>query len=95
MWPWTVDFLLYDDADGDTDDDDSESESEEVRDDRLIVFTPEAFLELLQNASIWIVDGTFQEAPRLVTQLYTIHEVSQDYTCSRVCMCCCQTSHDR
>jgi hypothetical protein len=73
----TVPFLMHDDADG-NDDSDSESE-EEVPDDRIIIFASDAFLELLQNATTWIMDGTFKEAPGIFTQLYTIHAVVQDY----------------
>lgn len=50
-------FLLYD------------SEDEE----RIIIFGTQKLMQLLKDASVWYIDGTFKTVPQLFYQLYTIH----------------------
>lgn len=40
---------------------------------RIIIFASSKALEFLSKATVWYMDGTFQAAPRLFYQLYTIH----------------------
>ena len=40
---------------------------------RMAVFATDADLKYLQRAPYWIMDGTLKSAPKIYTQLYTIH----------------------
>jgi FLYWCH zinc finger domain len=40
---------------------------------RLLVFTTEANLDILQESEMWMSDGTFKVSPTIFYQLYTIH----------------------
>jgi hypothetical protein len=44
---------------------------------RVIVFTTNSNLKILQKHRNWLADGTFDIAPKLMKQLYTIHTVMQ------------------
>ena len=44
---------------------------------RVILFTTKSNLEILQRHRNWLADGTFEIAPKLMKQLYTIHTVMQ------------------
>lgn len=70
-------FLLYDTGpadEEDSDDEDSEIESEEDDDSssRVIVFATRRNLEILCKSPIWFVDGTFDVAPTIFAQLFTV-----------------------
>ena len=67
-----VRFLLHDDIENVEDEDDNEDHLP-----RIIVFASDRMLQILQESTTWIMDGTFKVAPRLVFQLYTIHAVVQ------------------
>jgi hypothetical protein len=53
-------FLLYDSGPGN---------------DRILPFSTQRNLDLMAQCSHWFADGTFQTAPLLFDQLYTIHAV--------------------
>ena len=40
---------------------------------RILLFLTNAFTVHLNNAKVWIMDGTFDTVPPLFQQLYTIH----------------------
>ena len=65
----TVRFLLHDDFDNL---DDDEVNDEEVQT-RIIVFATDTMLDLLRDATVWMLDGTFKVSPHLIFQLYTVH----------------------
>ena len=54
------DFLLYDSGPG-------------ARDNRILVFSTQRNLDILQRSSSWAMDGTFDIAPPLFSQIYSIH----------------------
>lgn len=50
-------------------------DSGEEVDKRILIFTTEENLELLKSSERWYGDGTFDTAPNLFCQLYTIHGI--------------------
>lgn len=46
--------------------------------DRLLIFATNDGLDLLQNSTHWLCDGTFKSAPTIFFQLYTFHAIVQD-----------------
>ena len=42
---------------------------------RILVFTTEANIKLLEKNRVWYCDGTFDITPTLFTQLYSIHVI--------------------
>ncbi|XP_052124774.1 uncharacterized protein LOC127749675 [Frankliniella occidentalis] len=40
---------------------------------RMLVFSSNHHLKLLQRATYWVMDGTFKSAPKIVCQIYAIH----------------------
>ena len=40
---------------------------------RILIFTTARNLQILQRATTWAMDGTFNIAPPLFAQVYTIH----------------------
>ena len=54
------DFLLYDHNEADS---------------RILIFATAESLRFLANCAEWYLDGTFQIAPKLFKQLYTIHGI--------------------
>ena len=48
--------------------------------DRIIIFTTDSNLDLLCQSERWCGDGTFKAAPKLWTQLYTIHGQKNGFT---------------
>ncbi|QQP40663.1 Uncharacterized protein FKW44_014788, partial [Caligus rogercresseyi] len=48
--------------------------------DRILMFTTASNLDLLRTSERWCGDGTFKAAPKLWTQLYTIHGLKNGYT---------------
>ena len=53
-------FLLYDSGQG-------------ARENRLLIFSTQRNLDILQRSTNWAMDGTFDVAPPLFSQLYSIH----------------------
>ena len=49
------------------------------QDDDIIIFATDANLQILSQSSALFMDGTFKAAPRLFTQLFTIHTVYRDH----------------
>ena len=56
------DFLLHDSGPG-------------AGEDRILIFSTRRNLEILQRSSDWAMDGTFDIAPPLFSQIYSIHAV--------------------
>ena len=56
--------------------------------DRVLILTTDANLDFLCESVRWCGDGTFKAAPKLWSQLYTIHGQKNGYTC----LLYCQTS---
>ena len=52
--------------------------------DRVLILTTDDNLEFLCESVRWCIDGTFKAAPKLWTQLYTIHGQKNGYTVSCV-----------
>ena len=48
--------------------------------DRIIILTTNSNLDLMRQSERWCGDGTFKAAPKLWTQLYTIHGLKNGYT---------------
>lgn len=46
---------------------------------RILIFKPNKYLNILNDSKIWFADGTFKYVPNIFNQLYTIHG-SIDYT---------------
>ena len=42
---------------------------------RMLIFSTEELLQRLENAEVWMCDGTFKISPSLFYQLYTVHAV--------------------
>jgi len=40
---------------------------------KMVIFSTDRHLKFLQKAKYWVMDGTFQSAPDIFTQLYAIH----------------------
>ena len=57
--------------------------------DRILIFTTASNLDLLRQSGRWCGDGTFKAAPKLWSQLYTIHGLKNGYTVA--CSACRQT----
>lgn len=49
-------------------------------DDRMLLFSTQSNLQLLQECEHWFADGTFKTSPPLYEQLYTIHGLTSDRT---------------
>ena len=49
-------------------------------DDRILIFSTERNLEILTNSTEWAMDGTFDIAPVLFTQVYSIHATFMERT---------------
>lgn len=47
---------------------------------RILIFSTERNLDLLERATVWHIDGTFSAAPLLFSQLFTIHSVNGNCT---------------
>ena len=41
--------------------------------DQILLFTTQANIQHLAQASFWMIDGTFRTVPKIFGQLYTIH----------------------
>lgn len=66
VYKYTLDkepFLLYDGVD---------------EEDRILIFSTKANLEVLKQSKNWFGDGTFKVVPELFFQLYTIHALTED-----------------
>ena len=50
--------------------------------DRILILTTDPFLDFLCEAVILCGDGNFKAAPKLLTQLYTVHVQKNGYTVS-------------
>lgn len=61
------DFLLYDNG-------------IEAGQDRILMFSTQSNLTLLEKSDQWYCDGTFNAAPLLFSQLYTIHAINGNST---------------
>ena len=48
--------------------------------DRILILTTNSNLDLLRQSRRWCGDGTFKAAPKLWTQLYTIHGQKNGFT---------------
>jgi len=49
-------------------------------DDRMLIFSTERNLDILSRATDWAMDGTFDAAPMLFTQVYSIHATFMERT---------------
>ena len=49
-------------------------------DDRMLIFSTERNLDILSHATDWAMDGTFDAAPMLFTQVYSIHATFMERT---------------
>ena len=47
---------------------------------RILLFSTQRNLELMDHCDHWYADGTFRAAPPLFTQIYTIHAVKYNST---------------
>ncbi|XP_018497352.1 uncharacterized protein LOC108865132 [Galendromus occidentalis] len=50
----------------------------QAENDRVIIFASDRGLQILASSDIWYMDGTFEVAPRLFYQLYTINVTQHD-----------------
>lgn len=64
-------FLIYDSYDDEESDD--EDDEERRRQNRILVFASKDALVKLSRSKIWQIDGTFETAPEIFTQILTIH----------------------
>ena len=48
-------------------------------DDRILIFSSDEQLDILQNAEDFLADGTFKVVPEIFYQLYTIHVMHRDH----------------
>jgi len=49
----------------------------EASQDRILIFSTENNLKLMDQSTNWLVDGTFKTVPSLFYQLFTIHVLIQ------------------
>ena len=47
---------------------------------RILIFTTDDDLQLLQQCNHWFMDGTFSTVPTMYTQLYTVHGLTENRT---------------
>ena len=67
-------FLLFDTMQNDVED----GEDPEAIEDRIIAFSTDEMLRLLQENRHWMADGTFKVVPNLFYQLFTVHAILDD-----------------
>lgn len=69
-------FLCFDsylDEDSEDDEDDEAEEDQRRREKRILIYATKADLKILAASSTWYIDGTFDTAPDIFTQVLTIH----------------------